>query len=165
MSGYFATPWSDFSVAVVGASAALTGLLFVAVSINIEQILATGALAGRALSTMILFVVPLAIGTLVLIPEQSSTALGLELIVVGVAAGAGLLRINRPANRGAAEPRSSWLLVRLTPSVTIGAFLVLAGTGLIAQAGGGLYWVAPAILEAFAGGLATVWVLLVEIRR
>jgi hypothetical protein len=32
-------------VAVVGASAALTGLLFVAVSINIEQILAIGALA------------------------------------------------------------------------------------------------------------------------
>jgi hypothetical protein len=165
MSGYLATPWSDFSVAVVGASAALTGLLFVAVSINIEQILATGALAGRALSTMILFVVPLAIGTLVLIPEQSSTALGLELIVVGVVAGAGLLRINRPANRGDAEPRSSWLLVRLTPSVTIAAFLVLAGTGLIAEAGGGLYWVAPAILEAFTGGLATVWVLLVEIRR
>src|SRR3954471_5072732 len=118
MSGYLAAPWSDFSVAVVGASAALTGLLFVAVSINIEQILATGALAGRAGSTMILFVVPLAIGTLVLIPEQSSPALGLELVGLGVVAGAGLLRINRPANRGDAEPRSSWLVVRLPPRVT-----------------------------------------------
>ena len=54
MSGYLVMHWSDFSVAVVGAFAALTGLLFVAVSINIEQILAVGALAGRALSTMIL---------------------------------------------------------------------------------------------------------------
>jgi hypothetical protein len=40
MSGYLTASWSDFSVAVVAASAALTGLLFVAVSIDIEPILA-----------------------------------------------------------------------------------------------------------------------------
>ena len=89
MSGYLTEQWSDFSVAVVGASAALTGLLFVAVSINIEQILAIGALAGRALSTMILFVVPLMVGIFVLIPGQSPTAVGLELIGTGALAGGG----------------------------------------------------------------------------
>ena len=165
MSGYLITPWSDFSVAVVGASAALTGLLFVAVSINIEQILAVGALAGRALSTMILFVIPLVVGVLILVPEQSLTALGLELIGTGAVAGGGLLRINRPVNRGGLEPRSSWLLIRLVPSVAITVFLLLAGAGLIARASGGLYWVVPAIVVAFTGGLVTVWVLLVEIRR
>src|SRR3954454_16862089 len=109
MSGYLATPSSAFWVAVVGASAELTGLLFVAVSINIEQILADGALAGRALGTMILFVVPLVVGILILVPGQSVTALGVELITAGVLAGGGLLRVNRPADRGALEPRSSWL--------------------------------------------------------
>jgi hypothetical protein len=165
VSGYLTAEWTDFSVAVVGASAALTGLLFVAVSINIEQILAVDALAGRALSTMIFFVVPLVVGTLVLVPGQSPTALGVELIGTGVVAGGGLLRINRPVNRGELEPRSGWLLIRFVPSVTITVFLLLAGATLIAQAGGGLYWVAPAIVEAFVGGLVTVWVLLVEIRR
>jgi hypothetical protein len=165
MSGYLPALWSEFSVAVVGASAALAGLLVVAVSINIEQILAVRALAGRALSTMLLFVVPLVVGILVLVPGQAPTALGLELIVTGVVAGGGLLWINRPANRGELEPRSSWLLIRLVPSVTITVFLVLAGASLIARAGGGLYWIAPAIVEAFVGGLMTVWVLLVEIRR
>jgi hypothetical protein len=165
VSGYLTAEWTDFSVAVVGASAALTGLLFVAVSINIEQILAVDTLAGRALSTMILFVVPLVVGTLVLVPGQSPTALGVELIGTGVVAGGGLLRINRPVNRGELEPRSGWLLIRFVPSVTITVFLLLAGATLIAQAGGGLYWVAPAIVEAFVGGLVTVWVLLVEIRR
>jgi modulator of FtsH protease len=165
MSGYLATSWADFSVAVVGASAALTGLLFVAVSINIERILATGTLAGRTLSTLLLFIVPLVVGILILVPEQSSTALGLELIVTGVVAGGGLLRINRPASRGELEPRWSWVLIRLGPSMAITVLPVVAGTSLLAHAGGGLYWVAPAMVAAFLGGLGTVWVLLVEIRR
>jgi hypothetical protein len=165
MSGYLATSWADFSVAVVGASAALTGLLFVAVSINIESILATDALAGRALSTMLLFVVPLVVGVLVLVPEQPSTALGLELVVTGTAAGGGLLRVNRPANRGVLEPLWSWVLIRFAPSIAVTVLLVVAGTSLLARAGGGLYWMAPAMVAAFLGGLGTVWVLLVEIRR
>jgi hypothetical protein len=70
MSGYFTASWSDFSVAVVGASAALAGLLVVAVSINIERILAIDALTGRSLSTMVLFIVPLVIGMLFLVPDQ-----------------------------------------------------------------------------------------------
>jgi tetrahydromethanopterin S-methyltransferase subunit D len=110
VSGYLTAEWTDFSVAVVGASAALTGLLFVAVSINIEQILAVDALAGRALSTMILFVVPLLVGILVLVPDQSPAAFGLELRGTGMAAGGGLLWINRPAGRGELEPRWSGCL-------------------------------------------------------
>jgi hypothetical protein len=165
MSGYTTAPWSDFSVATVGATAALTGLLFVAVSINIEQISAAGALTGRAASTMVHFVVPLLVGVLLLVPDQSRLLLGPELVVLGVAAGAALLRVNRPSNRSAREPRSSWLLVRLAPTVVMASCLVLAGTTLAAGAGGGLYWIAPAVLVALVGGLATVWVLLVEIRR
>jgi hypothetical protein len=105
------------------------------------------------------------VGILVLVPGQSPTAVGLELIGTGALAGGGLLWINRPANRGELEPRSGWLLIRFLPTVTITVFLLLAGASLIARAGGGLYWVAPAIVEAFVGGLVTVWVLLVEIRR
>jgi hypothetical protein len=91
--------------------------------------------------------------------------LGLEVVVTGVVAGGGLLWINRPANRGDLEPRSSWLLIRFAPSLTITVFLVWAGASLIARSCGGLYWIGPAIVEAFIAGLATVWVLLVEIRR
>ena len=165
MSGYQTAPWSDFSVAVVGASAALAGLLFVAVSINVERILAGDALTGRSANAMVLFVVPLVVGTLVLVPAQPRTALGIELLLTGAAAGGCLLRINRPGHRGSLEPVVSWVLVRLLPSATITAGLLAAGVSLLAGAGGGLYWVVPVVLVAFLGGLVTAWVLLIEIRR
>ena len=43
-----ATNWTDFFVAQVGATAALEGLVIVAVSINLKQILAYAHLPGRA---------------------------------------------------------------------------------------------------------------------
>jgi hypothetical protein len=39
------------------------------------------------------------------------------------------------------------------------------GATLLAQAGGGLYWLVPSALAAFIFGLANVWVLLIEILR
>ena len=41
--------WTDFFVAEVGAAAALAGLLVVAISINLKQIMSFPLLPGRAL--------------------------------------------------------------------------------------------------------------------
>ena len=46
--------WSNFFVAEVGAAAALTGLVMVAVSINLAQVLAVPTLPGRAAETLFL---------------------------------------------------------------------------------------------------------------
>ena len=42
---------------------------------------------------------------------------------------------------------------------------VVGGASLIAETGGGLYWIAAGILLGIVGGVANAWVLLVEIRR
>ena len=48
MTAYQPELWHDLFVAIAGAVAALTGLIFVAVSINLEQILKFRALPVRA---------------------------------------------------------------------------------------------------------------------
>lgn len=44
MAAYESEPWSELCVAIAGAAAALLGLLFVAVSINLEQVLRLASL-------------------------------------------------------------------------------------------------------------------------
>lgn len=165
MTGDRAADWADFAVATAGAAAALSGLLFVAVSINIQRILSYPNLPGRAAQTLIMLVVPLVVSILVLIPAQPSGLLAAELIAVGVFGGAALGWLARPSTRSPQETRGNWLVGRFLPAIAIGVLLVAAGITLARGAGGGLYWIAPAVLAAFLAGLSNAWVLLVEILR
>ncbi len=165
MTGYDAAAWSDFAVAVAGAAAALSGLLFVAVSINIQSIISFPGLPARAGQTLVMLLLPLAVSIALLIPAQPRAALATELIATGAVVGAALARLNRPAARPQLEPRISWLLSRFGPSLLLGVLLIVAGVSLATGCGGGLYWVPPMVLLAFGGGLANAWVLLIEILR
>src|SRR3954466_16092753 len=69
--GFDITAWSDYGVAMVGGAAALTGLLFVAVSFNSAWFSSSTAHRGRAGQALVLFVVPLVTGILMLIPGQT----------------------------------------------------------------------------------------------
>ena len=83
--------WSDFCVAQVGASAALLGLLFVGVSINLGRILALAGLPDRALLALVLILNVLVTATLMLVPGQPLRLLGAEVLIAGVVAGVALL--------------------------------------------------------------------------
>ena len=43
--------------------------------------------------------------------------------------------------------------------------VLVGGVSVLAEAGGGLYWIVAAIVFAIAGGVGNEWVLLVEILR
>ena len=81
---YASEPWSELYVAMAGAAAALLGLLFVAVSINLEQVLRIAWLPLRAGETLGVLVALLTTAVFVLVPGQSPTALGLELAGTGL---------------------------------------------------------------------------------
>lgn len=164
MTAYEPSEWTDFFVASAGASAALAGLVFVAVSINVERILQFRGLPERALATVLLLLSVVLVALICLIPGQSRDALAAELFVVSLLFAAQIFRLISPAradhDRSLAHIASHLLLVALG---TI-PFVVGAVT-LFAEGGGGLYWIAAGVILATAGAVANAWVLLVEILR
>lgn len=68
--------WSDFAVASAGAAAALTGLLFVAVSINLQRILELPQLPDRAGGTLGLLLTLLLVSIVLVAPGQPQPAAG-----------------------------------------------------------------------------------------
>src|SRR6202034_4685257 len=74
--------WQDFAEMIGGASGALTGLLFVAVSLNATRIAGHQGLRASATQTLVLFLVPLVIAAALLTPDQPDWVLGAELIVI-----------------------------------------------------------------------------------
>jgi hypothetical protein len=162
---YSVGDWRDFGVAAASTAATLAGLVFVAVSINLRQILKYPNLPARAGQTLTLFATPLVVGLFVLVPGQPGAALGSELLVAGVSIGGFQLLLDSRSPRSDREPRRTWLVGRITPAVVSCGCLVIAGGTLLARAGGGLYWLVPSVLAAMIFGLVNAWVLLVEILR
>ena len=157
MTAYDASEWTDFFVAAAGAGAALAGLVFVAVSINVERILQFKGLPERALATVLMLLSVVLISLLGLIPEQTSTALGLELLALSLVLGGLIFRLSSPRR---AEHASHGLLIALGT-----APLLVGPVSLLAESGGGLYWIAAGIVLAMSGAVANAWVLLIEILR
>mgnify|MGYP003611234425 CR=1 FL=1 len=158
--------WSDYAVGLAGAAAALTGLLFVAVSINVERIVALPTLARFAATTLTLFALILIGALFILIPGQSPTALGVELLVLGLGAGIPLVwaQLRRP-RRSEQTSRLDWVATRLAPAVLVPALTAAAGLALLSTLPGGLFWFAGAAAMALIAGLIGAWVLLVEVLR
>jgi hypothetical protein len=165
VTAYDPSEWSDFFVAAAGASAALLGLLFVAVSINLERILKYPGLPGRALEAMMQLTCVLLASLAGLVPGQSHVALGIELLVVVAAIAAIVLRQPILVADASGREQLSWTIsrwtVRLAGLIPIG----VAGLSLAFEAGGGLYWLAAGIALATVAAIAGAWVLLVEILR
>jgi hypothetical protein len=164
---YSAAHWSAFGTTVATACAALAGFLFIAVSINLREILAeeNSNLPGRAALTLILFGTPLVSSLLLIVPGQTRLALGLELLLAGLLIGTVQIVLDLRAGSSEEDTLLRRMLGRIGPAATSSACLLIAGATLLAQAGGGLYWLVPSALVAIVFGLLNVWVLLVEILR
>jgi hypothetical protein len=104
MHPYSSAEWESLFLAEAGASAALAGLLFVALSINLERILKGAGLPGRAGEAIVLLLTVLVVSTWVLVPGQSPTVLGAELLGSGLFALLILVAVHLRAVRGHVAP-------------------------------------------------------------
>jgi hypothetical protein len=157
--------WENFFMAEVGASAALTGLLFVGVSINLTRIISLPGLPNRALLALILLLTILIVCSLLLVPGQTLTFVGIEVLVVGVVVwtiattlDVSILRKKEP------EYRLQYMVNMALSQFAVLPY-VIAGIIVLTRGADGLYWIVPAIVVSFIKAILDAWVLLVEINR
>jgi hypothetical protein len=155
--------WSNFFSGELDAAATLTGLLFVAVSINLTRILEYQHLPRRAAETLAALGSVIAVTTFALIPRQSSRAYGIEIGATGIviwAVRTFLLIRSRKFDR-----QYVGVVRRLIENQIPPLPFVIAGAMLMADRPAGVYWIVPGILLSFIAGIFGAWVLLVEIQR
>jgi len=155
--------WHDFFVAEAGASAALAGLLFVAISINLTRILEYRHLPSRAVEALLALLSVLVVSTFALVPAQSTLAYAAEIGGAGIATWAiqtiALIRTWKDAHPSAKS--AARILTNQLPPLPF----VISGVLLAAGHSTATYWVVPGTLLSFAAGIFGAWVLLIEIQR
>ena len=165
MRGYDPAAWEPFFTALIAAAAALTGLLFVAVSINLSTILKRAkflpARAAETLATLLLIVVS---SGLALVP-QSTRLLGVEIVIVMVPML--LITVWRQVSyrRQNHDDPLLWTISRMISTAMATVPGTVAGLSLAGHWGGGFYWLAAAALLGILGASYNAWVLLIEITR
>lgn len=162
---YNSGSWSAFFTAQVGASAALAGLIFVAVSFNLPRIVAQRWLVARAAKALLTLTGVLLASMMCLVPMQHASVLGTELTILG-----GMLWVAATGSHRAAShdnpsltARQRVLLSMLTQLSAIP--FPAAGISLLFGWGGGLYWLVAGAVFAWMAALMDGWELLVEAPR
>jgi len=153
--------WLGFGEALAAVAGALTGLLFVALSVKSAVLAASRSLSSRAAQTLVLFMTSVLVAVLLVAP-QPAAALGWELLAVAVVSGIALFILDRRA--GHATDRGVQRYVeRFSPNTITAVLVAAAGLTFLVKAGGGLYWLIPAAVASLAGGVVNAWLFLVKV--
>ena len=163
VAAYDPSAWSDLFVATAGAAAALAGLVFVAVSINIVRILELAGVPERGLQTVLLLLGGVVVSVLGLVPQRPGT-FAVELIAVSAAL-ISCLALTARSTLAGTRGHPAWVVSRVVVLVPGSAAYLVGGISLLTGTGGGLAWVVAGIIGALVGAVLNAWVLLVEILR
>ena len=161
---YDAAAWHDYFLMVGGGAAALTGLVFVAMSLHLDQIALNPAHRHRARTVLTGLTAVFIRCALVLMAGQNGQAVAVELIVVLIGVEIVLYRSISQALQ-ATDRTDPALLWR-----TIGSFacLVTEQAGALALFfgnAGGLYVVGIGMMSSFVFMVTGAWLLIIGVRR
>ena len=159
------TEWSNLFVAVLGALAALTGFVVVAISINLARILEFAWLPSRAAEALIGPVGAITATGLILIPEQSPMLLGTAILVTGLVMVAAPIVIQFRSWSFRKDVTPVRRMVRFAASAGLGAMFVIGAALVIAGAESGLAWFAIGDIATIVAVVLNAWILMIEILR
>lgn len=153
--------WQNFYVMTGGAAAALTGLLFVAMSLHAKTIASHPFFGGRAVGTLVSLTTQLLIAAAVLVPGQPLALLGIEVeITAAFFVAFTIWRSRSGAVLSQAHGRATVELM----GGTIWILLFLAsGISLLVHLGGGFYILAGVMAFMFAWNIYVAWTLITEV--
>ncbi len=161
--GYTTAMWPGFGEALAAVAGALTGLLFVALSVKSAVLAVSRSLSSRAAQTLVLFVTSVLIAVLLVAP-QPAAALGWELLAVGVVSGVALFILDRRAGHGSDQGVARYI-ERFSPNAITAVFVGVAGLTFLFKAGGGWCWLIPATVASLLGAVDSAWLFLVKAAR
>jgi hypothetical protein len=160
-----ATGWQSFYIMVGGAAAALTGLIFVAVSLHTRSVMDSALHRDRAWASVILLMSQLFIAMAVLVPSQPTALVGLEVDLIAafwVYRTLWVMRELGPAMRRLDRPRLRWQVEWLA---WMGWVVALVAGGVTLSVGSlvGYPLLAVAMVGMFGFGIWSSWVLISEV--
>jgi len=157
--------WAGFFSAQIAASAALAGLLFVAVSINLEQIIAGSNLVARSAKAIFTLTGILLISVMAMVPAQPLRALAIELLIAGLAMWLAITWAGYAAgHNNPYVSRANRIFQRILTQLA-GLPVLCCAISLFLHRGGGFYWLVVAVVFSYITSLSDAWVLLIEIHR
>jgi hypothetical protein len=159
------TEWNTLLAVEAGAAATLTGLVFVAISINLTKIMSVPGLPGRGAESIMQFLEVFLISTVALIPRQPERIFSIEVLVIGVVAWAAQVATQVRYLMVRTGHPWSWFVFRAVLSQFATLPFGVAGITLLLGVPGAIYWLIPGFVFSFVAGVVSAWVLLVEILR
>ena len=157
--------WAGFATAQVGAAAALAGLIFVGVSINLDRILKTPGVPARAGEALVALVLLVLASSLLLVPGLSVAAAGVGLLLLGLAGWLAMVVLQRRSHTDWEAARPRHFAGRVLLGQVASLPFAVAGATTLWRGEGGLRWLALGTLGVFLIAFVNAWVLLVEIDR
>lgn len=141
--------WQNFYIMIGTANAAITGLLFVALSLHLAEILKHPLFKPRAIVVLVVLTLQIIISAIVLAP-QPRVWMGWEILLLNV----GFIALNL-------RQRSTFKIsAGLALTLAIRVIYVWAAISLIIGVGGGFYVLGGILVLTIARSMSNCWTLL-----